>query len=130
LGILPDFIFVSMTRKSLGVVHHRLFHGSHMLPVDRREFPVYERPRDLQGLQTHIQLQVNSQANRLIGAERVLATTRKFGAVLLREMHCLARRTVLQGCPIEPMLLLLLFCGDSLHPVDFQNLAAKVPGLR
>jgi hypothetical protein len=59
-----------------------------------------------------------------------LVITRKFGAVLLHEMHHPATRTVLQGSPRELILLLLLFCGKDLGFVDFHNLAAKVPSTR
>jgi hypothetical protein len=56
-----------------------------------------------------------------------LITTRNFDAVLLCEMHHPAIRKVLQGCPIELIFLLLLFCRNGFGPIVFHNLVAKVP---
>jgi hypothetical protein len=45
-------------------------------------------------------------------------------------MHRPTTRTALQRGSMKPTFLLSLFCGNGLHPVDFQNLAGKVPSTR
>jgi hypothetical protein len=123
---LADFVFASMMRKSLHIVHRQLFHGFCVLSIDCRRFSAHQSRRDMQGLRICIRLQVNSRTNRLKGAERILMTTRNFDAVLLRELQPHATRTVLQDCSIEPMLLVHLFCVNGLVPADFHNLATKI----
>jgi hypothetical protein len=68
-GILPDFVFALIMRKSFDGLHRQLVHESQMLLIDRRECSVYQHGRDLSGLRTRITLQVSSRANRLNGAE-------------------------------------------------------------
>jgi hypothetical protein len=65
---------------------------------------------------------MHSRANRLKGADRVLVTTMKFRAVLLREIHRPTTRALLQRCSIERTFLLVLFCGNGLDPVIFKIL--------
>jgi hypothetical protein len=63
-------------------------------------------------------------------AEQILVTRSNFDAILLREGLSSVTRKVLQDCPLELTLLLVLFSEVGLDPVDFHDLAAKIPSRR